>query len=56
MNLQPGALPAPPTLLSSLVRHYEDLVDYVRVRFGDHGFAREVVHDVCVQILERPQR
>ncbi|MFZ5507578.1 MAG: RNA polymerase sigma factor [Pseudomonadota bacterium] len=48
----------PPPLLSALERHYDELVDYVRRRFrergGDGGFAREVVHDVCVQVLESP--
>ncbi len=48
--------PSTPTLLISLVRHYDDLVDYVRRRFGDRGFAREVVHDVCVQLMEKPDR
>ncbi|MGH8443840.1 MAG: RNA polymerase sigma factor [Solimonas sp.] len=56
MNLQHDALPVQPSLLSSLVRHYDELVDYVRLRFGDRSFAHEVVHDVCVQILERPER
>lgn len=41
-------------LVTELVRHYDDLVDHVRRRFGDRGFAREVLHDVCVQLLERP--
>lgn len=45
--------PASPSLLSTLVRHYDELVDHVRRRFGDRGFAREVVHDVCVQLLEK---
>ncbi len=48
--------PAKPTLLSTLVRHYEELVDHVRRRFGDRGMAREVVHDVCVQLLERDEK
>ncbi|MDZ7855881.1 RNA polymerase sigma factor [Sphaerotilus sp.] len=47
-----------PTLLAALEHHYDELVDYVRRRFngrsGDGGFAREVVHDVCVQLLEAP--
>lgn len=47
--------PAKPSLLSTLVRHYDELVDHVRRRFGDRGFAREVVHDVCVQLLEKRQ-
>lgn len=44
------------SLLSTLVRHYDDLVDHVRRRFGDRGFAREVVHDVCVQLLEKREK
>lgn len=43
-----------PPLLVSLVRHYDDLVDYVRRRFGCKMFAREIVHDVCVHLLEKP--
>lgn len=48
--------PHPPVLplVSSLVRHYEELVDYLRRRFRSPGLAREVVHDVCVRLLERP--
>jgi RNA polymerase sigma-70 factor (ECF subfamily) len=45
-------------LLTTLEHHYDELVDYVRRRYreraGDGGFAREVVHDVCVQVLEAP--
>ncbi|KAF1072025.1 MAG: hypothetical protein GAK45_00331 [Pseudomonas citronellolis] len=48
--------PAKPSLLSTLVRHYDELVDHVRRRFGDRGFAREVVHDVCVQLLEKREK
>lgn len=44
-----------PPLLAALLRHYDDLVDQLRRRFGDRGFAREVVHDVCVNVLERPR-
>lgn len=40
--------------MTELVRHYDELVDHVRRRFGDRSFAREVLHDVCVQLLERP--
>lgn len=43
-----------PPILVSLVRHYDDLVDYVRRRFGCKMFAREIVHDVCVHLLEKP--
>ncbi|PLP99808.1 RNA polymerase sigma factor [Cupriavidus pauculus] len=49
-------LPDNPTLLTTLVRHYEDLVDHVRRRFSGRAFARDVVHDLCVQLLERPSR
>lgn len=42
------------SLVTELVRHYDELVDHVRRRFGDRSFAREVLHDVCVQLLERP--
>jgi len=44
------------SLLISLVHHYDDLVDYIRRRFGDKSFARDVVHDVCVQLMEKPAR
>lgn len=42
------------TLLATLERHYEELVNYVRHRFRGRGFARDVVHDVCLQVMERP--
>ncbi len=45
---------APLSLLGALTHHYEELVTHVRRRFGDAGFAREVVHDVCVHVLEKP--
>jgi len=45
-----------PTLLAALERHYDDLVDYIRRRFGDRSHAREVVHDVCIELLENPPR
>jgi len=48
--------PAKLTLLSSLVRHYDELVDYIRRRFGDRSTARDVVHDVCLQLLERSEK
>lgn len=43
-------------MLAALARHYEELVDSVRRRFGDRNAAREVVHDVCVQLLEAPAK
>lgn len=48
--------PAKPTLLSALVRHYDELVEHIRRRFGDKGMARDVVHDVCVQLLEGEEK
>ncbi len=48
--------PAKPTLLSTLVRHYDELVDHIRRRFSDRSMARDVVHDVCVQLLERGEK
>ncbi|WP_175102885.1 RNA polymerase sigma factor [Pararobbsia alpina] len=41
-------------LVGVLVKHYHELVDYVRRRFGDQTFAHDVVQDVCVQLLRRP--
>ena len=43
-----------PPLFAALLRHYDELVDHVRRRFGDRHFARDVLQDVCVQLLERP--
>jgi RNA polymerase sigma-70 factor (ECF subfamily) len=48
--------PAKPTLLTTLVRHYDELVEHIRRRFGDKSSARDVVHDVCVQLLERGEK
>lgn len=48
--------PPKPSLLSTLVRHYDELVEHIRRRFGERGFAREVVHDVCVQLLEKREK
>ncbi|NWL77307.1 RNA polymerase subunit sigma-70 [Pseudomonas taiwanensis] len=44
------------SLVAVLVRHYDELVDSVRRRFGDRHAAHEVVHDVCVQLLEAPEK
>lgn len=46
--------PSDVSLIDEFVRHYDDLVDHVRRRFGDKGFATEVMQDVCVQLLEKP--
>ncbi|MBK5011678.1 RNA polymerase sigma factor [Pseudomonas sp. S60] len=41
-------------LISALALHYDDLVAYIRRRFHGSQFARDVVHDVCLQLLEKP--
>lgn len=41
-------------LLQALALHYDDLVEHIRQRFSNRHFARDVVHDVCLQILEKP--
>lgn len=41
-------------LVLALTRHYDDLVDYIRRKFGGREFARDVVHDLCVQLIEHP--
>ncbi|NYI02041.1 RNA polymerase sigma factor [Cupriavidus plantarum] len=46
--------PAHPPLFAALLRHYDELVDHIRRRFGDPHLARDVLQDVCVQLLERP--
>lgn len=50
------SLPENQSLLSTLVRHYEDLVEHVRRQFSGRSFARDVVHDLCLQLMERPGR
>lgn len=40
--------------MAALALHYEELVSYLRRRFSGRGFAHDVVHDVCVQVLEKP--
>ncbi len=37
-------------LLDALMRHYDELVDHVRRRFGDKDFAHEVVHEVYMHV------
>ena len=43
-------------LVIALVYHYDELVSYVKRRFGDYHFAQDVVHDVCIELMERPPR
>ena len=42
-------------LVASLAHHYDDLVGYVGRQFGDSDFARDVVHEVCADLLARPE-
>lgn len=42
------------SLVVTLVYHYDHLVNYVRHHFGDRHFAQDVVHDVCLELIERP--
>lgn len=44
------------SLLTTLLRHYEDLMAHVRRRFAGRGLARDAVHDLCLQLLEHPSR
>lgn len=50
--------PALARLLSALQQHYDDLVAHVRrhigARGGDRAVARDIVHDVCVELIEAP--
>jgi len=43
-------------LLDALMRHYDELVDHVRRRFGDKNFAHEVVHEVYVHVVNARPR
>jgi RNA polymerase sigma factor (sigma-70 family) len=45
-----------PTLIQALLRHYDELTERLHRRFGDKNFARDVMQDVCVQLLERPPK
>jgi len=49
----PNTLPST-DLVAALARHYDELVAHVRWQFRGRGFEREVVHEVCVELLERP--
>lgn len=45
---------ANPQLMAALALHYDDLVEYIRRRFNGRDFARDLVHDVCVLVMEKP--
>ena len=52
-------MPTPPAhhpLMNTLALHYDELVDYIKRRFHGRDFARDLMHDVCVQMLEKPPR
>lgn len=49
-------MPAHHPLMTALAVHYDDLVDYIKRRFHGRDFARDLMHDVCVQVLEKPPR
>ncbi|MBS7846357.1 RNA polymerase sigma factor [Pseudomonas fluorescens] len=42
--------------MAALALHYDDLVDYIKRRFHGRDFARDLIHEVCVQMLEKPPR
>lgn len=42
--------------MTTLALHYDELVDYIKRRFHGRDFARDLMHDVCVQMLEKPPR
>lgn len=59
------ALPGEPSgpggsLIAALVRHYDELVSYLRrhigSRGGDKGVAGDVLHEVCLELMETPPR
>lgn len=43
-----------PSLAPALQTHYEELVAYIQRRFPTRDFARDVIHEVCVQLLHTP--
>lgn len=53
-------LPVSSPLAIALAYHYDGLVDYVRRNFShsrdDRHFARDVIHDVYMQLVEHPPR
>lgn len=45
-----------PTLSCALAPHYDELMDYIKHRFHGRDFARDLMHDMCVQMLEKLPR
>lgn len=58
----PNGLPSltenstPRPLLDSFLRHYDALLAQITRRFGDRSFAQDVVQDVGLQLVTRPER
>ena len=44
------------TLATALQAHYEEMVQYIQGRFSRHDFARDVIHEVWIQLLQGPQQ
>lgn len=42
--------------MTALAPHYDELMDYIKRCFHGRDFARDLMHDVCVQMLEKPSR
>lgn len=47
---------SPVPLIDSFVRHYDALLAQITRRFGDRAFAQDIVQDVGLQLLARPER
>lgn len=46
----------PHSLIDSFVRHYDALLAQIVRRFGDRAFAQDIVQDVGLQLVSRPER
>ncbi|EXF43022.1 putative ECF subfamily sigma-70 factor [Pseudomonas sp. BAY1663] len=46
----------PRQLLDSFLHHYDALLAQIARRFGDRHFAQDVVQDVGLQLVKRPER
>lgn len=46
----------PRLLLDSFLRHYDALLAQIARRFGDRHFAQDVVQDVGLRLITRPER
>lgn len=46
----------PRLLLDNFLRHYDVLLSQIARRFGDRNFAQDVVQDVGLQLVARPER